>query len=127
MHYEEGSSATIFGQNAFRTGPWSRYALGFEKIGSLDASSYWGRISWSAGLHTEQGILRLVLHGEEQVINEWGLGLGATLPMRKGLSMLTISLAYSSLGSKDLLQRNCFTVGLAISSCERWFAKRKYN
>lgn len=127
LAYEEGGTTPIFGTDALRTGPWSRYALGFEKIGTMDASTYWGRISWSAGLHTEQGAMRLFLDGQEQVVNEWGFGLGAALPMRKGRSLLTISLGYSSLGNKDLLQRDCFTVGIAISSCERWFVKRKYN
>ena len=91
----------------------------------MDASTYWGRISWSAGFHTEQGAMRLILNGREQVVNEWGFGLGATLPMRKGRSLLTLSLGYSSLGNKDLLQRDCFTVGIAVSTCERWFVKRQ--
>ncbi len=127
MFYEEGSNASIFGEDALRKGPYSRYALGFEKIGNMDASSYWGRISWSVGTHMERGSMRLFLDGSERVINEWGCGMGASLPMRKGLSLLTLNLGYSSLGNKDLLQYNCFTVGIAVSSCERWFVKRKYN
>jgi hypothetical protein len=115
------------GQSAVTTGPYSRYALGFEKIGVMDASTYWGRISWSAGVHTEQGALRLMLDGKEQVINSWGVGLGATLPMRKGRSLLTLSVGYRSFGNKDLLQRNSVTIGISVSSCERWFVKRKYN
>ena len=47
--------------------------------------------------------------------------------MRKGRSLLTLSVNYSSLGSKDLLQRNVLTFGIAVSSCERWFVKRRYN
>ena len=127
MYYEEGSTYSVFGRDAFRTGPWSRYAVAFEKIGVMDAATYWGRISWSAGLHMEQGALRLFLNGAEQVVNEWGGGIGASLPMRRGRSLLTVSVGYSSLGNKDLMQRNCVTLGIAVSSCERWFAKRKYN
>ncbi len=127
MKYTEGQNPSIFGSEILTTGPYSRYALGFEKIGVMDASSYWGRISWSAGLHTEQGALRLIINGKEEVVNEWGFGLGATLPMRKGRSLLTLSLSYSSLGNSDLLQRNVLTFGIAVSSCERWFVKRKYN
>ena len=56
-----------------------------------------------------------------------GGGLGFALPMRKGRSVLTLSVAYSSFGNLDLLRRDVFTVGLSIGSCERWFAKRKYN
>jgi hypothetical protein len=127
MKYTEGLTTNIFGTNAYRTGSWSRYAAGFEKIGDMDASSYWGRISWSAGLHLEQGIMHLMLGNSQQQVNEWGFGMGAALPMRKGRSLLSLSLSYSSMGSKDLLQRNCFTIGIGVSTCERWFVKRKYN
>ena len=127
MKYTEGVTPPIMGQSALTTGPYSRYALAFEKIGVMDASTYWGRISWSAGIHTEQGAMRLMMDGQEQVINEWGFGLGATLPMRKGRSLLTLSLGYRSFGNKDLLQRNSLTFGISVSSCERWFVKRRYN
>lgn len=127
MKYHEGVNPPIMGQSALTTGPYSRYALAFEKIGVMDASTYWGRISWSAGIHTEQGAMRLMMDGQEQVINEWGFGLGATLPMRKGRSLLTLSLGYRSFGNKDLLQRNSLTFGISVSSCERWFVKRRYN
>ena len=93
----------------------------------MDASSYWGRISLSLGAHLEQGAMRLYLQGKEQVVNEWGAGLGVTLPMRKGQSLLTLSVEYSRLGNKDLLQRETLTFGISVSTCERWFVKRKYN
>ena len=127
MKYIEGVTPPIMGQSALTTGPYSRSALGFEKIGVMDASTYWGRISWSLGVHAEQGAMRLIIGGREEVIDEWGFGLGATLPMRKGRSLLTLSFGYRSFGNKDLLQRNSFTFGISVSSCERWFVKRKYN
>lgn len=127
MRYTEDSAHAIFGSSALRYGPSSRYALGFEKKGDMDASSYWGRISWSLGAHMEQGNMRLMLDGSEHRIDEWGAGMGVTMPMRKGKSLLTLSLGYSSLGTTDVLQRNTLTVGIAVSSCERWFVKRKYN
>ena len=127
MRYTEDSAHAVFGSSALRYGPSSRYAFGFEKIGDMDASTYWGRISWSAGAHMEQGAMRLELAGTEQRSDGWGVGLGATMPMRKGRSLLTLSVGYSSLGSKEILQRNTLTFGIAVSSCERWFVKRKYN
>jgi hypothetical protein len=127
MKYTEGVTPPIMGQSALTYGPYSRYALGFEKIGVMDAPTYWGRISWSAGVNTDQGLIRLTIGGEEQVINAWGFGLGATLPMRKGRSLLTLSVGYRSVGNKDLLQRNSVTIGVSVSTCERWFVKRKYN
>lgn len=127
MRYTEDTAHSIFGNNALRYGPFSRYALGFERIGNMDATSYMGRIGWSAGVHMEQGSMYLNLDGSDTRIDEWGVGLGATLPMRKGRSLLTLSLGYSSYGSAEVLQRNTLTFGIAVSSCERWFVKRKYN
>lgn len=127
MRYTEDSAHAVFGSSAMRYGPTSRYAFGMEKIGDMDAKTYLGRISWSVGAHLEQGAMRLQLAGDEQRVDEWGAGLGATMPMRKGRSLLTLSLGYSSLGSSDVLQRNTLTFGIAVSSCERWFVKRKYN
>ena len=127
LKYTEDTNYAIFGQSALSSGPYRRYAAGFERIGDMDAATYWGRISWSFGAHVERGNLYLELDGATQRIDEWGIGLGATMPMRKGRSLLTISLGYSSLGSRDVLQRNMMTLGIAVSSCERWFVKRKFN
>lgn len=127
LRYTEGQQPSVLGDNSVRYGRFSRYALALERIGSMDASSYWGRISWSLGGHLTQGQLRLQLDGAEQRLDAWGLGAGATLPMRKGRSLLTLSIGYASMGSADVLQRDTFTFGIAISSCEHWFFKRKYN
>lgn len=127
MRYTEDSIHAIFGASALRYGPFSRYCMGIEKLVNMDASTYWGRIGWSIGAHVEKGSMRLVVDGTEQSLGEWGIGAGMSLPMRKGRSLLTISGAYSSFGKTEVLQRNCFTIGIAISSCERWFVKRKYN
>lgn len=127
MKYTEGITPPVFGESTLDYGPYSRYALAFEKTGSMDAPSYWGRISWSAGFNIEQGTMRLNINGRKEVIDAWGFGLGASLPMRKGKSLLTLSAGYRSVGNKDLLQRNCLTIGIGVSTCERWFAKRKYN
>lgn len=127
MKYTEGQQPSVFGTSAISYGPYSRYAIGYEKLGDMDASTYWGRMSWSFGVHAEQGALRLNLGGTEHRIDEWGAGTGITLPMRKGRSLLILSLGYSSFGVPNVLQRNTWTFGVAVSSCERWFFKRKYN
>ena len=127
MRYTEDSSHSIFGNSAIEYDRYSRYAAGFERIGDMDASSYWGRISWSVGAHYEQGSMYLNLGGTKNRIDAWGTAVGVTLPMRKGRSLLTLSLAYDSYGSTDILQRNTMSLGIAVSSCERWFVKRKYN
>ncbi len=127
LKYIENSDHPIFGETALQYGPYSRYALGFERRGDMDAPRYLGRISWSLGVHRELGTMYLTIDDTQRQINEWGAGLGVTLPMRKGRSLLTISLGYSQLGTRDILQRNSLTVGISVSSCERWFFKRKFD
>lgn len=127
IKYTENPLHSIFGASALSYGPYSRYAVGFEKIGNMDAAKYVGRISWSVGAHMQNGVTYLHLNGLEHRMDEWGIGAGMTLPMRKGRSLLTLSVGYSSLGTTDVVQRNSVTFGIAVSSCERWFVKRKYN
>jgi hypothetical protein len=127
MKYTECQEPSIFGNSALRYGTFGNYAVALERMGNMDASNYWGRISWSIGGHLAHGAMRLALGGEELRLDEWGIGAGLTMPMRKGRSLLTLSAGYTSLGSTDVLQRNTLTFGIAVSSCERWFFKRKYN
>ena len=127
LRYTENESHAIFGTSALGTGAFSRYAIGFERMGNMDASTYWGRISWSVGAHSENGSMYLTLQDGEHQVNGWGIGAGISLPMRKGRSLLTLSAGYDNYGSSDVLMRECVTFGIAVSSCERWFAKRKYN
>ena len=127
MKYTEGQEPSIMGGSALRYTPCNRYAFGVERMGNMDATSYWGRISWSLGAHLTQGVLALNIGGNLHELGEQGVGAGATLPMRKGKSLLTLSIGYSSLGERDVLQHNTLTFGIGVSSCERWFFKRKYN
>lgn len=127
LKYTEGAENPLFGASSLHYGPYSRYALGFERMGDMDAATYWGRMSWSLGVHTTQGALRLEIDGGEHRLDEWGAGAGVTLPMRKGRSLLTLSAGYSSLGDPNVLQRDTWTFGIAVSSCERWFYKRRFN
>jgi hypothetical protein len=128
MKYEENVDYNIFGTSALRYGSNYRIALGGEWKGDQNASSYWSRIGISAGFYYNSGRLALELvDGTGYHLNEGGGGMGFSLPMRKGKSVLRLSLAYSSFGNIDLLRRDVFTVGISIGSCERWFSKRKYN
>ena len=98
-----------------------------QMMGDRNATNYLRRISLSAGAHYQSGKLSLQLTGTDYSLDEWGLGLGASLPMRKGRSVINISMSYSSFGTVDLLRRDAFTIGISVSSCESWFVKRKFN
>ncbi len=127
MKYTEDTLINIFGTSSIRYDNNLKFSLGGEITGDKNSSKYLRRISWRAGFHYEQGKLLLSLDGNDYNLNEWGVGVGMSLPMRKGKSLLNISAAYSCFGNVDPLMRNCFTLGISIGSCESWFVKRKYN
>ena len=127
IRYDENSDFNIFGNSALRYVENWHLSIGGEWKGDADASSYWGRIGFSAGVYHNHGSLGLEIAGASHVLNETGFGCGISLPMRKGQSVLNLSLGYSHFGAVNLLQRNCFTFGLSVGSCERWFVKKKYN
>lgn len=128
LKYTENTQFNIFGASPLRYSDNYRLALGLQLLGDKNASSYLRRITFSAGAHYESG--RLALHltdNSDYQLNEWGCGIGMSLPMRKGRSVLNLSLGYASFGTVDLLRRDAFTFGISIGSCESWFVKRKFN
>ena len=127
LRYTEPEGRTIFGESAMCSGAYSSYALGFEKMVNMDASNYFSRMGWSLGAHMEQGLMYVTTDGGDKRVDRWGVGAGLSLPMRKERTLLTISVDYNRMGRTEIMQRNCVTFGIAISSCERWFVKRKYN
>ena len=127
LRHTEAEGRDIFGQSLLHDGSYSSYALGFEKMVNMNAQNYIGRLGVSVGAHMEQGLMYMTTANGERRVDQWGVGAGFTLPMRKGRSLLTLSVGYSSMGDKDIMQRECVTFGIAVSSCERWFVKRKYN
>ena len=127
LRHTEPEGFDIFGHSPLRGGRYSSYALGFEKMVNMNAQNYIGRLGVSVGAHMEQGLMYMTTASGERRVDQWGVGAGITLPMRKGRSLLTISVGYSSMGDKDIMRRESVTFGIAVSSCERWFVKRKYN
>lgn len=131
LKYEEDPTYNLFGSSALRYTPNYRFAVGGEWKGNPGATTYWGRIGISAGIYYNHAKLALLTsasqNSDPMAINETGGGLGFKLPMRKGQSLLTISIGYSSIGTTQLLRRDVLTFGLSVGSCERWFVKRKYN
>lgn len=127
LKYTEGQTPSILGNSALAEGPYSSYALAMRKLINMDATTYWGRMGWNVGGRWRSGVMHLNMGGSTVSVDEWGIGAGVLLPMRKGRSLLNISLGYSSLGSLDVLQRNCFSISIGVSSSEHWFFKRKYD
>lgn len=128
MKYEENNNVQIFGASPLRYENYQRFALGAQLLGDPKASRYLRRVSYSAGFYTESGKLALqTSDGQDYSLGTWGVGGGIALPMRKGRSVMNLTLSYNSFGDKALLKRNTVMIGLSLGSCESWFVKRKYN
>lgn len=128
MKYEEGLTPSVFPQSTVDYNTTNcTAALALSWLGDANASNYWKRIGISAGVHYDYGRIGLNLTTGKERIDEWGAGINFSFPIRKGRSKIQLSMAYSSMGNKDLLRVECYTFGLTLSSCEQWFTKRKYN
>ena len=93
LKYTENSNYSIFGASPLRYTDNQKYSLGFQLLGDKNAARYIRRITYSAGAHYESGRLLLQLaDGNEYKLNEWGIGLGMTLPMRKAAPCSTYQL-----------------------------------
>ena len=128
MKYEEGLDKPVFSDDDcidYRGN--YRISIGGGWLGNKEATNYWGRIGISAGIYYDRASLSLLLADGSYRLDEIGAGMGFTFPMRKGRSQITLSLGYSSFGDINLLRNDCFTIGLSVGSCEKWFSKRKYN
>jgi hypothetical protein len=99
LRYVEDEGHNIFGKSALCEQPNYRIALGGEWKGDAGAGSYWRRIGISGGLYFNQSRLALEVEGTRYALNEIGGGLGISLPMRKGRSVLNLSLGYSTCGT----------------------------
>mgnify|MGYP003290014018 CR=1 FL=1 len=122
--YAEDKEHNVFGTSALQYGNNFRGSLGIQRLGNPDAAEYLRRVTFSAGCYREQGKLYL---DPMQRLDEWGIGCGLSLPMRKGRSSLNISACYSRFGTAELLRHDIVSFGISIGSCETWFMKRKYN
>lgn len=125
LKYTENVSYNIFGRSSLSYDRYSRYALALQWLGNRDATKYVHRIAFSGGVHCDRGVM--YMSTAESAIGELGFGVGASLPMRKGRSLLNIGLAYSRFGNAEMLTYGCTSVSLSIASCESWFVKRKYD
>lgn len=92
---------------------------------TVDIGKYWERINYRAGLRFEQSYLEL----KNTRINDFGIGFGLGLPMKKSRSTINLAFELGSQGTKnnDLIRENYFRFTLGTALQERWFLKRKYN
>lgn len=123
----DASTPSILGNSTIIYDNNMRINLGWQWLGDKTASHYIKRMGLSAGMHWEQGLLRLQLNGQDNCINQFGIGAGVFFPMRKGRSAVRLSVDWSTMGSADILRCNSLLFGISVGSSDSWFVKRKYD
>lgn len=128
--YVENEEVNILGNwDAFEYTNSLRFALGGEKMGDLFATKYIEKMSFRAGVHFEQGKLSVLNQntGMFETMNDFGIHVGLSLPVRKMKSLINISFQWGSYGIKDILKKNYAQIGISLSTSDTWFKKQKYD
>ncbi len=100
------------------------FALGGEFIPNI-YGSYLEKFAYRAGINYDNGYICL----NNERITKLGLNLGVSLPIKKLGTNVNISFEYGKLGTTNhsLIRENYYSIGLSITSKDRWFVKRKYR
>ena len=128
--YIENEEINILGDwDAFEYNNSLRFALGGEKMGDLLSTQYFERMSFRAGVHFEQGKLSVLnqASNEFETMNDFGIHVGLSVPVRKMKSLINISFQWGCYGTKDILKKNYAQIGLSLSTSDTWFKKQKYD
>lgn len=122
--YIENTTKNIFGDwNAIEYVDNYRMAIGFERKSDRNASKYYQRMSYRAGIHYESGKTEIL----STRINDYGIHAGMSFPVRKMKSFINFSIQYGSYGTTDLVRKQYLQLGLSLSTSDTWFKKRKYE
>ena len=104
----------------------SNFSLGGFFIPNYNSfGSYWKRVTYRAGFHTENTGLLV----NDETIREFGMSFGVGLPVGNVFSNANIGFEFGNRGTtnKNLIQENFYTLRISLSLNDRWFEKRKYN
>jgi hypothetical protein len=87
--------------------------------------SFFNRIEYRIGCHYDESY---ALYGGTQV-KQYGLTLGAGIPLRKSRSRISVYVDLSTRGSTDgsLYKESMLTAGLSLNLFDFWFLKAKYD
>ncbi len=87
--------------------------------------NYWSRVTYRMGLYYGTDYLKI----NNTALPFYGLTLGGSLPFRKSLSKLHMSMDIGRLGntSNGLIQQTYFKFTLGVSFNDKWFIPRKYD
>lgn len=122
------SDFEIFNEKDLVQDSWKLNMGGQVTPNSFNPSSYWGRVSYRAGISV----------GEDYVaangsMNSFSFNIGAGFPMRRAnysnqMSVINTSLEFGQRGNEgNGLKENFFRLNVGLTLSDVWFIKRKYD
>lgn len=105
---------------------YSEINLGFERFNKLSSfGSFFKQMGYRAGLRYNTGFI--AINGE--AVEEFGIGFGIVMPLRKSFSTLNLGLEVGRRGKDEgaLVEENFLNFQLGITINDKWFIQRKYD
>ncbi len=105
---------------------YSEINLGFERFNKLNSfGSYFKQMGYRAGLRYNTGFISI--NGE--AVEEFGIGFGIVMPLRKSFSTLNLGLEVGRRGRDEgaLIEENFLNFQLGVTINDKWFIQRKYD
>ncbi len=104
----------------------TEYNFGFEKFNSSNSfGPFLSRMGYRTGLRYNSSLL--TIDGEE--IEEFGIGFGIAVPLRKSFSTLNVGIEIGRRGNQknNLTQEDFLNLQIGITINDKWFIKRVYD
>ncbi|HUQ65076.1 MAG TPA: hypothetical protein VM101_02920 [Flavitalea sp.] len=107
---------------------WSFHLGGQIIPNATNAKSYWGRVTYRAGLWYGRDYVKVV-----DDLPSWGLSIGFGLPMRppsysNQYSIINTAFEFGQRGTNsNLIKENVFKISIGLTLSDIWFIKKKYD
>lgn len=126
FYHAAWSKATFLGVSDPLITDQNRISLGIEYIPeAFSIRSFIKRIKYRAGIHQDNSYLMLNNHQ----IKEFGVSLGAGIPLPKSKSTANFAIEFGTKGTTkyNLVRENYTKLSLYLNFYDYWFVKRKFD
>jgi hypothetical protein len=120
---------SFFGTKDLLRNSWTLRVGGQFVPDALSPTGYWNHVTYRAGFNFGPDYIQ----AGGQDLNQFGISLGAGLPVRKNpytnqFSLINVGFEYGKRGNNNnLLRENVFRLSFGFTLSDRWFIKKKYN
>lgn len=120
--FQDWTKLNTYSQSNYSNVAQNYLSIGFEYLPTTRPEKYFDAISWRFGLFTKN----LGLSVNNQKINEYGLKVGASLPIDQ-LNLIDIGVQYSVRGTKEnnLVKESILNFWFGINFAEIWFVRNE--